>query len=358
MNATPELQLLTAEGAGGVALLRISGAGASAVLRRAFLSGRWPEVGEVAYGELQDLAGARVDDVLVTRVGEERYELGCHAGPAVQRRVLAALQAAGARPGSPPATLADEVEEALGRALSERACRLLLAQPELWERALELPGDLDAARAQVAALERSAVSRRLLEPCQVALRGAPNAGKSSLLNALVGRTRAVVSDAPGTTRDAVRALALVDGLPVLLVDTAGDRDTGDALERAGIERARRASRSAALRLVVVDGREQGDPSWLHDEAEPRLVVRSKADLVAPEARAPGRWVSALEGEGLAELAQTLAEQLAPEECLGGACVFTDRQAGWVRRAAAALEAEDLAAARRALLQVREEAGRG
>ena len=186
--SSPDVLVLTAPGAGGVAVVRVSGPGATSVVRGAFRGRRWPEVGQVAYGELCD-AGGRVDDVLLTRVEGERYELGCHAGPAVQRRVLAALESAGARSGSEPKTLDDELEHALGAAVSKRVCAALLAQPARWEAICAQPPDAVVLRR----LTRSAVARRLLEPSLVALRGAPNAGKSSLLNALVGRTRTLVS---------------------------------------------------------------------------------------------------------------------------------------------------------------------
>lgn len=300
----------------------------------------------MAYGELCD-AGGRVDDVLLTRVEDERYELGCHAGPAVQRRVVTALEAAGAHPGRGGRRLVDELEQALGAAVSQTVCEALLAQPARWEAICA--GSVDAAA--LARLARSGIARRLLEPSVVALRGAPNAGKSSLLNALVGRTRALVSSSPGTTRDAVRVLAVAGGLPLALVDTAGDRATPDALEQAGIERARQAAAEAALRLVVVDGTQGELPGWLADEPAPRLVVRSKADLVDPAQRGPGIWVSAHSGEGVDALCAAVAAELVPSEVLEEAFVFTARQHGWVARACELLAAGDAAGAQRALGRV-------
>lgn len=344
--SSPDVQVLTAPGAGGVAVVRVNGPGATSVVRRAFRGRRWPEVGQVAYGELCD-AGGRVDDVLLTRVEDEGYELGCHAGPAVQRQVLAALEAAGARAAAAPRTLADELERALGAAVSRRVCVALLAQPARWGAICAQPVDATLLRR----LERSAIARRLLEPSLVALRGAPNAGKSSLLNALVGRARALVSPRPGTTRDAVRVPAVAGGLPLTLVDTAGDRATPDALEQAGIARARQAAAGAALRLVVVDGTQAELPSWLPEEAAPRLVVRSKADLVDPARRAPGVWVSARSGEGVAALGVALAAELVPDDVLEGAFAFTPRQQGWVVRASELLRAGDPAGAQLALRRV-------
>ena len=149
----------------------------------------------------------------------------------------------------------------------------------------------------------------------------------------------------------MRVQAVAGGLPLALIDTAGDRATPDALEQAGIERARQAAAGAALRLVVVDGTLGELPSWLAEEAPPRLVVRSKADLVEPARRGPGVWVSAHSGEGVAALGSALAAELVPDEVLEGAFAFTLRQQGWVARASERLRAGDAAGAQRALRRV-------
>jgi tRNA modification GTPase len=156
----------------------------------------------------------------------------------------------------------------------------------------------------------------------VAIVGRPNAGKSSLFNALAGAARAIVTDVPGTTRDLVTERVDIDGLAVTLVDTAGLRDARDAIEAEGIARARQAQRVAALTLIVLDGSaplEPDDLSMIDSEAGGGgdwLVVRSKADLAAawhdlvPVARPVSALpVSAVTGTGLTDLRQRLAAAL-------------------------------------------------
>ncbi|MEZ6187753.1 MAG: GTPase [Planctomycetota bacterium] len=171
--------------------------------------------------------------------------------------------------------------------------------------------------------------------------GPPNAGKSSLFNALLTRERALVSAEAGTTRDGVGALTLAAGVPVRLVDTAGDREATDALERAGIARARALGAEADLRLLLLDPEDPGLPAWASAEPEPRLVLWGKADRVDLGRRSPGLWVSAATGEGLDALRAALAEALVPAAVWSGPCAFTARQLGWVDAARAALAQDGL-----------------
>jgi len=199
--------------------------------------------------------------------------------------------------------------------------------------------DLAARLAQVealhAALARDAARGvRLVDGLYVVLAGAPNAGKSALLNALAGNERAIVTAIPGTTRDLLREVLRVDGLELTLVDTAGLRDTSDAIEREGIRRARAERAKADLVLAVVDDREaeaaierlqgefQGDAAaaagpallWLHTHAD--LTNRIGHD----ERRADGRhlWLDALGGGGLDALRAALrAAGTGQEACAEG-----------------------------------------
>ena len=173
--------------------------------------------------------------------------------------------------------------------------------------------------------EQGRAGRVLREGRLVVIVGRPNAGKSSLFNALAGAARAIVTDVPGTTRDVLTERVDVDGLAVTIVDTAGLREGGDAIEAEGVERARQAHQVAALTLVVVDGSRplSGEDVGLVTEiAAPRLVVISKADL-------PRRWVeaelgavegttvevSALTGRGLEGLRTAMASTLVGKEDL-------------------------------------------
>ena len=184
------------------------------------------------------------------------------------------------------------------------------------------------------------------EGLRVALCGRPNAGKSSLLNALLGEDRAIVTAIPGTTRDAIEARTQIDGYPVILTDTAGLRATGDEVERIGIERARKALAQADVRLLIIDGSAPlaADDLALAKEVQPHLIVISKEDLPqafptgALEAALPGIpavSVCAPSGEGLAQLRSALAAFAMPEA--GETAVLTQaRHAEAAARACAAL----------------------
>ena len=147
--------------------------------------------------------------------------------------------------------------------------------------------------------------------------GPPNAGKSSLFNALLGRERAIVTEIPGTTRDAIEAQAVIEGFPFRLVDTAGLRDSDDRVERLGIEVSRRYLGAADLVLFCEEGTRRRDrgraarEEFLPQLRRPRwCTCAPKSDLSAPAARPPIRpsvGVSVVTGEGLAELGRRLAE---------------------------------------------------
>jgi tRNA modification GTPase len=134
----------------------------------------------------------------------------------------------------------------------------------------------------------------------VAVIGAPNAGKSSLVNALAQRDVAIVSDIPGTTRDVLEVRLNLKGYPVILSDTAGLREGRDPIEREGIRRAQARAKAADLRLLVRDGVAEASSGLSGD-----IEIWSKADLKT-NGRGPGLWISAQTGEGLAELVDRLA----------------------------------------------------
>ena len=182
---------------------------------------------------------------------------------------------------------------------------------------------IDELRPPLAALERTFVHGRILhDGLTLAIVGRPNAGKSSLFNALVERERAIVTAIPGTTRDTVTERISLGGIPLELVDTAGLREAADEAERLGIVRSREALADAAIVLVVVDA-SQIDPSGeLHqDERELILAVQGRAALIAvnkcdlaakiPELPAsteiPVLLTSAVTGAGLAELRAAILE---------------------------------------------------
>jgi tRNA modification GTPase len=158
---------------------------------------------------------------------------------------------------------------------------------------------------------------RLHEGALLVIAGRPNAGKSSLFNALLGTERAIVTELPGTTRDAIEAAAVIEGFPFRLVDTAGLRASEDRVEKLGIEVSRKYLAAADLVLFCEEGAgstEQSDPErdgFLAHCAAPVVVVSTKVDLAAsprpiPSFR-PSVAVSAVTGEGLAQLRRRLAE---------------------------------------------------
>jgi tRNA modification GTPase len=186
------------------------------------------------------------------------------------------------------------------------------------------------------------LGRHLTTPWRVVLAGAPNVGKSTLINALAGFERAVVSPTPGTTRDLVATVTAIDGWPVELIDTAGQRSNADALEAQGIALARRAVATADLCLWIVDA--SGVPCWPAPEfAERTLVILNKCDLPPGFDRANGQGlsVSARTGQGLEELLASIAQRLVPSPPAPGSPVpFTAELCAGLARAAARLEAGD------------------
>lgn len=191
---------------------------------------------------------------------------------------------------------------------------------------------------------RCPLGRHLTTPWTVVLAGAPNVGKSSLLNALSGFKRAVVSAEAGTTRDVVAARLALDGRPVDVLDTAGQRNTVSVLERAGVERARAAAASADLCLWVLDG--SAPPAWPAEDARPANVlwVVNKSDLPAAWDRsaAPNAVeVSAATGDGLQALIAAVSRRLLPEVPPPGAAVpFTPDRCQRVESALTLVRAGD------------------
>ncbi|MDX2175763.1 MAG: tRNA uridine-5-carboxymethylaminomethyl(34) synthesis GTPase MnmE [Candidatus Sumerlaeia bacterium] len=396
----------TAPGAAAIAIVRLSGPAAHAVAIRLFSPHRKADAapGLLRQGEVRDGSGTPIDDGLLvlwnaprSATGEDAAEFHLHGSPAVVERVLAACLACGARLADPGeftrrALLNGRLDlaqaeavgalarartdaaaraalGALGGALSQRiaAARAalvpVLAQlealvdfPDDVDEPLEqrLAADVESVQAMLDALLRTAErGRRLAEGARVVLAGAPNAGKSSLFNALLRRERAITSPHPGTTRDSVEATIDLAGVPLTLVDTAGLRDADDPVEAAGVAVSRRELAGADLALLVVDPAEPpAEPAALEAlGAAPFLLVRSKADLAAApaplpalEARALGVLaVSAATGAGVAELEARIAAALRAEDRGEGATLVTARQTSAVANAA-----EHLVRAREAL----------
>jgi tRNA modification GTPase len=184
-------------------------------------------------------------------------------------------------------------------------------------------GDLPAAEQQLAALDRHApVGRHLTTPWRVVIAGAPNVGKSSLVNALAGFQRSIVAPTPGTTRDLVTTLVAFDGWPVELADTAGVRARAESLEAEGIGLALESARMADLCLWIVDA--SAPPVWPDSDMGPVMIVVNKIDLPPAWDRATATEaiaVSALTGAGIPGLANAIAHKLVPDPPAPGTAVL-------------------------------------
>jgi tRNA modification GTPase len=213
-----------------------------------------------------------------------------------------------------------------------------------WQKAAESLGAL---------LEFREVGQYLTTPWRVVLAGPPNVGKSSLINALAGYQRAIVSHVPGTTRDVVTIATAIDGWPVELADTAGLRAGGDELEAAGMALADEAVARADLVLVVHDARESSASLGETHLRGRHLHVRNKIDLlphpriVASESDAV--LTSAVTGEGIAALVAAIGRALVPHAPAAGAAVpFTPEQIAALEAARAAIQRQDAAGGAAAL----------
>lgn len=356
----------TAPGRAGVAVVRVSGEGAFALAGRLTggrvtrPSGIAPQACVCSLYEA-DSDGGRIDDAVVlafrsphSYTGEDVVEFQCHGGIVTPRRVLEACFAAGARLArrgefteraflngkldyDQAESVLDLIEAKTSRAADvaldgisggrERELRTLydlaVALSAEIEHALdidegELPDSffvrvrdgliaLDGALS--AALVRIRARRMLRDGATVVLSGPPNAGKSSLFNALVGECRAIVSDVPGTTRDVVEAWVDFSGWPVRLVDTAGLCETDDPIESEGV---RRAERMISEADVVVDLSSTGARP-LGTATASVVRVHAKSDLE----RGEGLNVSAKTGDGITELKETVASALEERAAAAG-----------------------------------------
>ncbi len=360
MLSDPIVALATPPGRSAVALIRLSGRGAFDVAARA-LRPFQPDPPRTVHRVqvVHPATGAPVDDALAacfraprSYTGEDLVELSTHGGLLVPAAAVAALVAAGARPARPgeftrravlngkldllqaeaTADLIDAGSPAqarralhqLDRGLSTRLGELrteLLELEALIAYEIDFPEEDEgpvapervqrawrAARDRIARLlDTAPEGERLREGALLVIAGRPNAGKSSLFNALLGTERAIVTEVPGTTRDAVEAHAVLEGFPFRLVDTAGLRESDDRVERLGIEVSRKYLAAADLVLFCRDAgcdmRDTESQEFLVSCRAPVVEVMTKIDLTDR----PTGGVSVVTGQGLAELRRKLAE---------------------------------------------------
>ena len=316
-----------------------------------------------------------------TYTGENMLELSCHGGSRTVARLLERLSAADARPAEPGEftkraflngkmdlseaeavmdVVSARAEESLKAALEQLHGKLskrihgieelLIDSLSAIDAAVDypdeveedvssaLPESLDRAQGEIDALiAEGRQGRALREGVYVALVGRPNVGKSSLLNALLGADRAIVTDLPGTTRDTLDEETSFFGVPVRLVDTAGIRESGDLVEQIGIDRARAALDRADVAVLLLDGTQtltEEDQRLLALTAgKNRIVLRSKGDLLQARDDFGELSVSAKTGEGLDELKRRIVALSGARE---GAAITNERHIKALENARAAL----------------------
>lgn len=409
----------TAPGTGAIGIVRMSGPAALKMAEEVFTSAQGILPGEseshrLLYGHARDPEDGRVvDEVLLavmhgpaTYTREDLVEFHCHGGAVAQRELLRVFLRLGARPAEPGeftrraflggridlaqaesvagiveaqsaaalrasvnqlrgglSARLQEIRGALVKALAELEARIDFSDEDIEEVDREVVASVlrRAGEGLDSLLETAFLGRALREGVRTVIVGKPNVGKSSLLNALLMRERAIVSELPGTTRDTVEETLEVGGIPLHLVDTAGMRISEDLVEKLGVERSEEALEGADLILAVVDASHAVDEEDIdvlrRAEAGRTVVIGNKWDLVegavspawigeglpADTLAAAGgtgeQWrtclVSALDGEGLDELRDLIEEVVTESRGLDleEPVLATERQRNLVQQAA-------------------------
>lgn len=387
-----------------IGIVRLSGDGAIEIVSRMFrpYSGTPMDKAEdrrLVFGELCDTDGRVLDVCLCTvsrapksYTGENTAELQCHGSPTVLRAALDAAFRLGVRQALPgeftkraflngrmdlssaeavadiiDAETAEAAKNAAGQlagAISKRIDGIYSGLADIsahYHAVLDYPDEdieefrledyrrrLCAAISTLKRLHDTHVGGRIMQGgVAAAIIGRPNAGKSSLLNLLLGYDRAIVTDVPGTTRDTIEEKLRLGGVLLRLTDTAGIRSTDDAIERMGVERSRAAMDGAELVLLVIDGSrtfDAEDEALLRkaERAHKAIAVLSKSDLpqlcVLPETKLPTVRLSAVTGEGVSELERLVKELFPLPDVPAGEILTNARQAEAVARAIEHLEA--------------------
>ena len=371
IHQDPICALATANGMGAIAVIRVSGAGVKALVSKGFskdLSALSSH--SVHLGWMLNASGERLDEVLVTLfdhgksfTGEESVELACHGSPYIQQLLLQRLVELGCRFAEPgeftkraflngrlDLSQAEAVADLIA-AQSKQAHQVALQQlrgrfsselQQLREQLINFAAlielELDFAEEDVEFADRSSLKQLVASVLQmvrrlaasfelgnaikqgvpVAIVGAPNTGKSTLLNQLLGEERAIVSDIAGTTRDVIEEVLNIDGIQFRLIDTAGIRETTETIEALGIERSQQKIEQAKIVLCLADSGDltnlQETQEWvqslftLHPDKH-ILLIQNKADLANSPNLNPQEalQISALTGTGITDLKEKLVK---------------------------------------------------
>lgn len=390
---TDTIYALSTPVGGAIAVIRISGPGTLPALRAVF-NGK-TEHRYVSHGSITGADGAPIDDAMAvyfrapnSYTGEDMAELYIHGGYAVSKGVLSRLSELPLRPAGPgeftrrafmngkldlarseavmdlinassarsASSALEQLQGALSRRIEsvERELIDLLSgidaaidYPEELEEDVfsALPSGIRSAKAEVDSLISGGMASRMIrEGARIAILGRPNAGKSSLFNAMLGEDRAIVTPEEGTTRDILEGTLLINGITARLFDTAGLREAGSAAESIGISRAREIVDKADLLLIAMDGGVEATNEERRLLSSPgrKLAVICKSDVsegdsafaLAGEYGVEAIGVSAVTGDGVAALIDRVAELIAPE--CESALVTNSRHIAALRECSAAL----------------------